>query len=271
MDNKSVFELFLFFKGINYIKPAMESRIDGIIVDLEHIGKESRQACADTEINYNDFGDLLNVRVNCASKVICRINRFGGYTPVEIEKAIEIRADELLLPMARSAREVEAVLKQASGRCGVGILIETKEALEIAEDLARLPLCRVYVGFNDLAIDRNTPNIFTPIIDGTLERLRNIFRDFSFGFAGLTLPDKGFPIPCNLLIGEMARLNCSFTFLRRSFYRDTEGKDMPIEVGKILDALDKASKRSLPEIRKQRKALEEAVRSYPNNKTILNR
>ena len=38
----------------------------------------------------------------------------------------------------------------------------------MAADLCRLPLTRVYVGLNDLSIDRGLANIFTSVADGTV-------------------------------------------------------------------------------------------------------
>jgi hypothetical protein len=171
--------------------------------------------------------------------VICRINAFGPRTTQEVERAIGEGVDELLLPMVRRVDEVVSILELVGGRCGVGILVETVAACELAPQLGTLPLSRVYVGLNDLAIDRRSRTIFAPLVDGTMERLRPCF-DMPFGFGGLTLPERGDPIPCRLLIAEMARLRCQFSFLRRSFHRDIEGRDIHREVPALLAALSDA-------------------------------
>jgi hypothetical protein len=98
--------------------------------------------------------------------------------------------------------------------------------------LGKLPLSRVYVGLNDLAIDRKKRFIFSALADGTVDYIRQYIK-VPFGFAGLTLPDCGYPIPANLLYSEMARLLCSFAFLRRSFLRDIRGKNLAIEIPHI--------------------------------------
>jgi hypothetical protein len=118
------------------------------------------------------------------------------------------------------------------------------------------------VGLNDLAIDRACPNIFQAVIDGTVENIRQAFT-VPFGFAGLTLPDRGFPIPCRLLIGEMARLKCQFSFLRRSFHRDIQGRDLVIEVPRLLDSLHQARLRSPAAVAQDHRHLEIAVRGWP--------
>jgi hypothetical protein len=179
----------------------------------------------------------------------------------EIEQAIEAGADEILLPMVRTVEEVELALDQVGGRCGVGIMIETMAAAELAEELARLPLSRAYVGLNDLAIEQYSQNILIPLIDGVLERVRRPF-SMPFGFGGLTLPDRGFPIPCRLLIGEMARLDCDFSCVRRSFHADVQGRDLAVEVPRIHDALDQAFRRPPDAIARDREELRAAVMSW---------
>jgi len=236
------FELLLFSVDSPMVRRCTAAGIDGLIVDWEHLDKERRQAAADTEINRHTLEDLTKVRAATSATVICRVNN-GPTTREDVERAIAGGADEVLLPMVRGVREVEEVLEQAGDRCGVGILVETNDAVAAAEALGRLPLRRVYVGLNDLAIQRGTKNIFTSVADGTVEEVRAMF-DVPFGFAGLTIPEGGRPIPCRLLMTEMARLGCSFSFLRRSFLRDLNGRDPRVEVPRIRAALEDAPLRT---------------------------
>ncbi len=254
------FSLALFSTGPDFIRNAVSAGVDEIIVDCEHIGKAERQAGADTEISLNSLDDLKLVRASTQAKVICRINQFGSTIADEIEQAIGAGADEILIPMVRSVKEVEFALDQSHGRCGIGILVETLAALEILQQLAGLPLSRVYVGLNDLAIERRQPNIFGALTDGTLELIRRAF-PAPFGFGGLTLPERGHPIPCRLLIGEMARLDCTFSFLRRSFHRDVRGRDLKVEIPRILKAIQQARTRSPDEVSTDRRELEKAVQA----------
>ncbi len=255
------FSLTLFSTKPGFIQSAVAAGVDEVIVDWEHVGKAERQRTADTEINQDTLTDLRGVRACTRARVICRINQFGSGTPGEVEHAIEAGADEILLPMVRSVGQVQAVLEQAGERCGVGILVETNEAVQLVEQLAVLPLSRVYVGLNDLAIERHHLNIFSSLLDGTLEFIRQPFHG-PFGFGGLTLPDGGFPIPCRLLIGEMARLNCTFSFLRRSFYRDIEGRDLGLEIPALQQAIQSAFARSQHEINRDRMDLESAIQAW---------
>jgi len=266
------FALFLFSTDVDLIRAAVEGGAAGAVVDWEYIGKAERQAGFDTQINHDTLEDLRRVRACTAARVLCRINAFGPWTQKEIEAAVQAGADEILLPMVCSMEEVERVLEWAKGRCGVGILIETQEAVAICERLAQLPLTRAYLGLHDLAIERRTPNPFRAIPDGIVERVRSAF-PIPFGFAGLTLPDRGFPIPCRLLIAEMARLGCSFSFLRRSFLRDIVGRDPQMEIPRILEALREAFRQPLParEAMHQEllRAIEEADAFFSNRNRMV--
>lgn len=253
-------EMFLFSTRVDYIRPAIAAGIDGIIVDWENVGKERRQANVDTQINHDTVEDLARVRAATSARVICRIN--GGIpASTEIDAAVHAGADEILVPMVRSPHEVERALDRAAGRCGVGILAETRDALACAADLARLPIARVYVGLNDLRLERNTPTIFTAITDGTVERLRDSFT-VPFGFGGVTLPHRGSPLPCRLLMAEMMRLRCDFTFLRRSFTADVA--DPRVSMPLIREAFAQLATREQAAIARDHAALQSAVRALDN-------
>jgi HpcH/HpaI aldolase/citrate lyase family protein len=254
----SDFELVLFSVDPELVRRAVSAGVDSLIVDWEHLDKEARQRGADTEINRHTAQDLRRVRAATDAHVLCRVNALGPGSANEIETAIAAGADEVLLPMVRTPAQVEEALALAARRCRVGILLETAAALENAGELAQLPLSRVYVGLNDLAIERRSPSIFEPLVDGTLERLRPLFR-VPFGFGGLTLPDRGAPVPCRLLLGEMARLECSFSFLRRSFHRDIRDRDLRVEVQRLRRAIATSAARSEEAVARDRAELERLV------------
>jgi len=237
------FELLLFAVEPGLVHEAVAAGIGGIVVDWERRGKWERQLGVDTEINQQTVGDLVRVREAAPCPVICRVNPCNGASAAELESAICGGADEILVPMVRTPDEVERILNLVDGRCGVGILVETAQAVAASSALAQLPISRVYVGLNDLAIDRGSLSIFDALLDGTVEGLRPDF-DVPFGFGGLTLPDRGAPIPCRQLIAEMVRLECSFSFLRRSFRRDVPQHEIGVALTRIRGAIEAAGTRS---------------------------
>ena len=253
------FDLFLFSTNPWEIRESVAAGIAGVVIDWEHAGKLDRQHQADTEINAQTIEDLRVARAAAQTRIVCRVNPFGATTREEIDAAVGAGANEVLLPMVRTAEEVRATIRIAAERCGVGILVETMAAVGCVDALAKLPVCRVYVGLNDLMIDRADPCIFSAVLDGTVERVRSAFT-VPFGFAGLTVVQHGFPIPCRLLIGEMARLGCSFSFLRRSFHRDMSGRRPAEEIPRILEAITTARHRGPDETASDHRALHAAIR-----------
>jgi len=253
------FELLLFTTDAAIVREAGAAGVAGFVVDWERRGKQDRQAGFDTQIGADDAEGLRRVRAHTRSRVLCRINGVHAGTGDEVEEALAAGADELLVPMVRRPEQVEAVLARVAGRAGVGILVETRGALACLDALARLPLARLYVGLNDLAIERGTENLFEAVIDGSVERVREAFPG-PFGFAGLTLPEAGRPVPCRLLIAEMARIGADFTMLRRSFLRDTRGLPLARHVPRILAALEEAGRRPPERVRADRRELERAVK-----------
>jgi 2-keto-3-deoxy-L-rhamnonate aldolase RhmA len=230
----------------------------GVIVDWERRDKARRQEGADTQINEDTAEDLARVRAATAGRVLCRVNGPGPWTPDEIALAADLGADEVLLPMVRTAGDVDLALDAAAGRCGVGILVETQDAVDRVGELTRRPLSRVYVGLNDLRIDRGADTLFEPLVDGTVEAVRSAVT-VPFGVAGLTRPDAGSPVPSRLLAAELVRIGADFTFLRRSFHTDTAGRDLSVEIPRIQAGCAAAGRRTASQIFADRAELVAAV------------
>ena len=256
-------ELVLFATEAPLIRRALAAGISTIIVDWEWRGKKQRQETWDTEINRDTVDDLLRLAACEVPSRLCRLNRQGQWTADEVEEAVAASATQLLLPMVDTPAEVESVLDLVDGRCGLGILVETEIGISNAKDLARLPLASVYVGLNDLAISRGSASIFDAVADGPVEKLRRVFSETHFGFGGVTVADGGAPVPCRLLLGEMARLDCTFSFLRRSFKRDVAGRDLVREVTRIRELWRELLDRSPDEVARDRERLCSAIRSIP--------
>ena len=130
------FELALFATDLEVVRAAVAGGVESVVVDWEHAGKEVRQADADTEINRHTVDDLRAARTATSARLLCRLNRLGPDTAEEVDLALGAGADELLLPMVRSAEEVERVLELVGGRAGLGILVETRAAVAVADELA---------------------------------------------------------------------------------------------------------------------------------------
>jgi hypothetical protein len=243
-------DLHLFYNGPASLDVAVTAGVDAIVVDCEQGGKRGRQHGYDTEINIWRPRDCEQVRRRTPTlRVVCRIDGFRSVGQAAIDQALEAvsaGADEIILPMVDGLDEVQRLLDALAGRAALGVMIETEGGIAIAAQLDRLPLRRVFIGLNDLMIERGSGNPFQHLYDGTVEMLRSRINTIDFGFGGMTLPELGYPLPCRLLIGELARMRCDFTFLRRSFYRDlaSTGLDPAEAVSQMRSAWESACNRS---------------------------
>jgi hypothetical protein len=251
-------DLFLFTVDPVWGRDVVAAGAAGIVVDWERRGKARRQAGEGTQINGDTVEDLVRMRAATPGRIVCRINGFGPWTAGEVADALAAGVDEILLPMVRTAGEVDRTLDLVAGRCGLGILVETQGAVDRAAELAARPLSRVYVGLNDLRIDRRSTELFRPLVDGTVEAVRAVV-DRPFGVGGMTLPGGGFPISSDLLAAELVRTGADFTFLRRAFTADMAGRDPFVEVPRMLAAVDRYRTADAAEVADLRAAFVDAV------------
>lgn len=251
----SSLELMLFESSPDGAKAVLPHGIRNFMLDWEYLGKVERQEGFDTEITPSDALGLKAVAAIPSAVAWCRINRYGSHTADEIERALEAGAYGIFLPMVTSPKEVEVLLRCINGRSNVGILVETQAALFCATDLAAFPLDRVYFGLNDFAISRGGGSIFDALLDGSVESARDIFSETMFGFGGVTAMDAGSPVPCARLVEEMARLDCQFSFLRRSFRRDVHRLGAAELVSGVQDHWQYCKGRSDDEVQRDRQSL----------------
>ncbi|MFW3169595.1 aldolase [Geodermatophilus sp. CPCC 206100] len=255
-------DLFLFTVDPAWGADVVAAGAAGIVVDWERRGKHRRQRGEGTQINTDTPEDLSRMRAATPGRLLCRVNGFGPWTAAEVDDAVARGADEVLLPMVRSGEEVDRTLDLVAGRCGLGILVETEDAVQQTAQLARRPLSRVYVGLNDLRIDRGATQLFTPLVDGTVDAVRAVVSQ-PFGVGGLTLPEGGFPVAAELLAAELVRLGADFTFLRRSFTADMAGRDPFVEVPRLLATLDGLRLAGRDDVEARRAAFVSAVGGVP--------
>lgn len=233
----SDFELFAFYSNEDRLCMLNQTDVTGFIVDVEKKGKEIRQELYNTQITEHNQNDLRCVRKLTDKWVICRVNNHHQLDPDEISVTIDNGADEVLIPMVRSVQEVEQALAITNNQVKTSIMLETTESLSLLEKFNDLPIERCYVGLNDLSIQRKSDNIFTPLIDGTMEKIAAGI-DKKLGVAGLTHPKMGHPIPCQWLIDIMRKNNCTFGILRRSFYRDLNKAPAEDIITELINSFD---------------------------------
>jgi hypothetical protein len=226
-------DILLFTVDTALARRAVAAGVAGFVVDWEDRRAGAERAACDNGVAPDTVDDLGRIAAVGGGQVLCRINPAGPSTPDEVELALANGATALLVPMVECPGDLERVRELARDRVPVGAMIETDEACRNASEIARVEPAFVYVGLLDLAIGRHEGNVFRPFADGTADRLRDHFAGIPFGIGGVTVADKGAPVPCPVLLGEVARLRGDFVFARRSYLRDTVGRDLVQEGARL--------------------------------------
>lgn len=200
---------------------AVDAGVDRVFIDMEVLGKAQRQAHIDSVKSFHTFDDIRVVRqaIGHGAQLLVRINPFYEGTKAEVDKAIECGADILMLPMWKTAAEVEAFVKFAAGRVRTIALLETKEADGALEEVLTIPgLDEIHIGLNDLHLSYGKQFLFEPLADGTVDRLCKILKKSGkpYGFGGVGRPGRG-RVPSEYILAEHYRLGSGSVILSRSF------------------------------------------------------
>ena len=119
---------------------AVDAGVDRIFIDMEVMGKAERQGHMDSVKSFHTFEDVCRVKAAIGSdgELLVRITPFYEGTKEEVELAIERGADIIMLPMWKSAAEVEQFVSFAGGRVKTMALLETKEADAALEEVLKI-------------------------------------------------------------------------------------------------------------------------------------
>lgn len=200
---------------------AVDSGVDRIFLDMEVLGKAQRQGHMDSVKSFHTFEDVRAVRECLGSdgELLVRINPMHEKTGQEVERAIESGADILMLPMWKTAAEVERFVEFVAGRVRTMALLETREAAAALEEVLRIAgLDEIHIGLNDLHLSCGRQFLFELLADGTVDRLCAPMKErgIPYGFGGVGRPGSGM-LPAEYILGEHVRLGSSIVILSRSF------------------------------------------------------
>ena len=199
---------------------AQSAGADRIFIDMEYIGKEKRQKGMDTVKNHHTVSDVKAVRkVLDKSQLLVRVNPIHENSEQEINTVINAGADIVMLPMWKSAGDVEKFADIVGDRAKKMLLLETKEAWQCLDDVLKLGCAdEIHIGLNDLRISTGKKFIFEPVADGTVESIFKIIKPYGVpcGFGGFGMPGEGLLL-ADLIIAEHYRLGSSMAILSRSF------------------------------------------------------
>lgn len=199
--------------------------VDRIFVDMEYIGKTDRQGGMDTVQSHHTLEDIKKVsKAIKKAELLVRINPIHEATDKyisskeEIDRAIENGAQILMLPYFKTVEEVKTFIELVAGRAKTMPLLETPEAVECIDEILKLDIDEILIGLNDLSLGYGKKFMFELLVDGTVERLCNKFKEkgIPYGFGGIAALGKGM-LPAERIITEHYRLGSSRVILSRSF------------------------------------------------------
>lgn len=244
--------------------------VDRVFVDLEALGKKERQGHLDTVMSGHRLEDIAPVRRALkSSRLLVRVNPLHAGSREEAARAIDAGADLLMLPMFRSARELDSFCRLVGGRARVVGLLETPEAAEAVQEIARVAgLSEIHVGLNDLYLGLGLDFIFEPLANGLVDRLAEAIRaaGLPFGVGGVARIGEG-QLPAELVLGEHLRLGSSCVILSRTFHRNARtlaelrrGTELAFEIAKLRGAERDLAQRTPTDVELDRCKVREIVR-----------
>jgi len=227
---------------------AVKSGVDRVFIDLETLGKKSRQGHLNTLISEHHVDDVAKLRtIVPVGKLLVRINPIHEDSESEIDRVICHGADIVMLPMFHGVVEVQRFCKAVAGRAKTCLLVETVGAMRSLKSCIMVPgVDEVHIGLNDLHLELGQRFMFEPFADGLVDGMVQVLRDagLPFGIGGVARSGEGL-LPAELLLGEHARLGSTGAILSRTFHRqarkveDLAKLDFSSELAKLREAHSK--------------------------------
>lgn len=208
---------------------AQKYGVDRIWIDLETIGKEERQKGLDSVKSHHTVNDIARIKSNLtSSEMLVRVNHWYEDSINEINNVVNAGADILMLPYWKTLDEVRNFLEVVDGRCKTTLLLETKEAIEILDDVLNLRgFDEIHIGLNDLHLAYGLDFMFELLTNGVVEMLCKKFaaKRIPYGFGGIAKIGDGV-VPAERIILEHYRLGSTRSILSRTFCDNTKIKNV---------------------------------------------
>ena len=247
-------------------KIAEDVGVDWIFIDMEFIGKDSRQGGLDTVQNHHTVEDVKNIRKAVSrSKVLVRVNpiheALADYpsSKDEIDAVIDAGADIVMLPFFKTVKEVKQFIEYVDGRADTCLLLETAEAAILIDEILNVPgIDMIHIGLNDLHLQLGMKFMFQLLSDGVVEQLGNKIKakGIPFGFGGIARLDSGM-LPGADVLKEHVRLGSSMVIVSRSFCNTDVVTD--------LDEVCKVFTKGIGDIRKLEAEADAAANYFKKN------
>jgi 2-keto-3-deoxy-L-rhamnonate aldolase RhmA len=201
---------------------AENSGVDRIFLDLERLGKAGRQAGQGLFLSNHQLEDIAPIRkVISRAQLMVRVDPIHPGSKQQITSVIDAGADLVMLPYFHRLDEAQTFLDVVGGRAETVLLVETRQAAAILDDLLLLPgLCEIHLGLNDLSLSLKKKFLFDLLVDGTIEGLCESLRrsGLPYGIGGLAaLHRSDLSVPPELMLAYQVCLGATRGWLGRTF------------------------------------------------------
>lgn len=253
-------------------KIAEDVGVDWIFLDMEFIGKDSRQGGLDTVQNHHTVDDVKNIRKAITkAKLLVRVNpiheALSNYpsSKDEIDAVIEAGADIIMLPFFKTVEEVRTFINYVGGRAKTLLLVETVEAADLIDEILEVPgIDMIHLGLNDLHLEKGMKFMFELLADGTVDMLGGKIKakGIPFGFGGIAQLNTGL-LPGSEVLKEHYRVGSSMVIVSRSFCNTDVVTD--------LDEVRAIFQKGIKEIRDLEAQVESKPKEYfeDNHKEVI--
>ena len=217
--------------------------VDRVFVDLEIHGKVERQGHLSTVISRHSFEDVAAVRSAVPeAELMVRLNPLYAGSKDEVDRAIDLGADVLMLPMFHTAAEVQAFCDLVDGRVRVCLLLETLGGMRSLDEIVTIRgVDEIHIGLNDLHLEMGCAFMFEPLADGVVDTMARTIRaaGLPFGIGGVARAGEG-QLPAEIILAEHVRMGSTAAILSRTFHRNLADRqaietemDFPGEIAKL--------------------------------------
>jgi 2-keto-3-deoxy-L-rhamnonate aldolase RhmA len=247
-------------------RAADEAGVDRIGIDIERLGKELRQS-HQPQLRFSDheLEDLAAVRANIRhASLFVRVNPLHAGSAAEIDRAIELGAQVVMLPYFTEAEEAARFIELLGGRARPVLLLETAAAAARIGEIAAIPgVTEIMVGLNDMHLSLGLSHPFQVLISPVMAEVAESIRQagLRFGFGGVARPaDRTLPVDPGLIYAQYALLGATSAWLARAFYRGIGADEIPEAVRQTRERLAYWAAQSRESLLSQRATLAATLR-----------
>ena len=243
MNADSHMVLTLFTNSLQCARNADRGGVDRIGLDLEQIGKDSRQDCKKCWISNHTLDQLAGVAQQLSdAELFVRTNPIHAGLREEINACIDAGTQVLMLPMFHTAADAAEFIDLVDGRAKVSLLVETPTSAMRIHEIVQLPgIDEIHIGLNDMHLGMGLATHFEVLVSDFMDTLAKTIHDagIPFGFGGVgRAGDQGLPISPDILYAQYARLRGTRALVSRVFTSpDPETVDFKTEIPKVRKAL----------------------------------